>query len=63
MLLAETQLTLIDSSNDYLIENFETPYRNDQICSTPSRPPHGMISYTKSNARCLEKHRWTDKHF
>ena len=49
ILLAEATLITNENNNDYLIPNFEIPYRNDQIWSTPSRPPQGVISYNKTN--------------
>ena len=63
ILLSETRLITNENNNYYLIQNFEIPYRNDQIWSILSTPPHHTISYNKTTMRVLEKHKLTDTHF
>ena len=45
---AETRLTSTDHNNMYSLQNFDM-FRNDQAQSHTSRPPHGLVLYTKSN--------------
>ena len=53
--LAETKLTKNDSMSQYIIPDFQEPYRNDQTSHDSSRPPHGMISYIRNTVKLNRK--------
>ena len=57
--LAETKLTKNDSTSEYIIPDFQEPYRNDQTSHDSSRPPHGIISYIRNTVKVIEKQKWT----
>ena len=58
-ILAETKLTKNDSTSEYIIPDFQEPYRNDQTSHVLSRPPHGIISYIRNTVKVIEKQKWT----
>jgi len=54
--LAESRLLHSDCNDDYSLPNFRL-LRNDQQRHTSStRPPHGLLMYTKNDVRILEQH-------
>ena len=51
--LAETRLVHSDDNKKYEIPGFEVSCRNDQLCNSETRPPHGLISYVRDTVQIL----------
>ena len=51
--LTETRLVHSDDNKKYEIPGFEVSCRNDQLCNSATRPPHGLISYVIDTVQIL----------
>ena len=40
-------ITQAEHLKEYAIEGFNEIFRNDQMCNSTGRPPHGQVAYVK----------------
>ena len=51
--LPEKRLVHSDDNKKYEIPGFEVSCRNDKLCNSATRPPHGLISYVRDTVQIL----------